>query len=413
MPWEVSDAVKERTKFVLAWEERRDTFDGRVNLSALCRVFGVSRQTGYEWIGRYQAADRRLDALVDRSSKPHTSPTKVSDDVEDLVVAARKQRPTWGARKLRHALVEAHPSIDWPSASCMTTILARHGLVTKRRKRRKAPVITKLPFAECDRLNAVWCIDFKGKFRTRDGVWCHVLTLEDAYSRFLLRAEVLVEPDGAHVERILDGAFQEFGLPDSIRSDNGPPFASTGAGGLTKLSAWWLKLGIRLERIELGKPYQNGRLERLHRTLEEVVGRPAKNARAQQQAIDYWRRDYNEVRPHEALGMRVPADAYQGSKRRYPRKLVDSRDLAMEPALVHRLDRQGRLLWRGRKILISSALSYEYVIVDRAVDSWTHFVVLFGGIRLGTFDIERLDRGLRIARRRRLRPNEVSRTSLD
>jgi putative transposase len=413
MPWKVSDAVKERTRFVLKWEERYEaSTDGRVNISELCRMFGVSRQTGYEWIGRYRETST-LEALVDRSRRPHKSPTKVDEEIESMVVAARKQRPTWGARKLRHVLLAHHPSLEWPSASCMTAILVRHGLVTQRRKRRKAPVSVKLPFAACDRANSVWCIDFKGKFQTRDGVWCHVLTLEDAYSRFLLRAEALVDPTGDNVERILDGAFQEFGLPDAIRSDNGPPFASTGAGGLTQLSVWWLKLGLRLERIEPGKPQQNGRLERFHRTLEEVVSSPAASVPAQQRPLDYWRRDYNEVRPHEALGMRVPADAYQHSKRSYPCKLVDSRDTAMEPSLVYRLDKQGRLKWLGRKILITSALAYEYVIVDRAVDSWTHLVVMFGGVRLGTIDTERLDRGLRIPRRRRLKSGEVSRMSLD
>jgi len=157
----------------------------------------------------------------------------------------------------------------------MTVILERHGLTTQRRKRRKTPVVVKLPFAECDRANAVWCIDFKGKFRTQDGTLCHVLTLVDAYSRFLLRAEVLLEPTGRNVERVLDAAFQEFGLPTAMRSDNGPPFASTGAGGLTELSVWWLRLGLRLERIEPGRPYQNGRPERLHLSLEEVVGTPS------------------------------------------------------------------------------------------------------------------------------------------
>jgi transposase len=203
MPWKVSDPVKERTKFVLKWEERFELAQGgRVNVSELCRMFGVSRQTAHDWLKRYRKA-RSLDALVDRSSVPHNSPTKVSEEVEAMVVAARKQRPTWGARKLLHALVAAHPSTEWPKASCITTILDRHGLLKKRRKRRKAPVVAKLPFAACDRPNAVWCIDFNGKFRRRDGVWCYVLTLEDAYSRFLLRAEALVDPTGEDVERVL------------------------------------------------------------------------------------------------------------------------------------------------------------------------------------------------------------------
>jgi transposase InsO family protein len=413
MPWLATDTMKERTKFVLKWEERfNEAEGGRVNLAELCRVFGISRQTGYEWIGRYRETGR-IDSLVDRSRRPLSSPSKVNEKIEASVVAARKQRPTWGARKLRHTLVERYPDTEWPSASCMTAILDRHGLTTKRRKRRKTPVAVKLPFAQCDRPNAVWCIDFKGKFRTRDGTWCHVLTLVDAYSRFLLRAEVLIEPTGKNVERILDAAFQEFGLPTAMRSDNGPPFASTGAGGLTELSVWWLRLGLRLERIQPGKPYQNGRLERLHLTLEEVVGTPSASPRAQQRAIDLWRRDYNEHRPHDALGMRCPVEIYARSHRRYPCKLIDSRDESHEGGQdVYRLDKSGRLRWNGRWIHISSALAYEFVAVENASDDWTRLAVNFGGLHLGTFDREHPERGFRVPRRRRGKPGNVSILSL-
>jgi transposase InsO family protein len=412
MPWLATDAVKERTKFVLKWEERFNAAEGgRVNVAELCRMFGISRQTGYDWIGRYRETGR-IDALVERSRRPLSSPLKVSEKVEATVVAARKQRPTWGPRKLRRALVERYPDVEWPSASCMNAILDRHGLTTKRRRRRKTPVVVKLPFAACDQPNAVWCIDFKGKFRTQDGTWCHVLTLVDAYSRFLLRAEVLIEPTGRNVERVLDAAFQEFGLPAAMRSDNGPPFASTGAGGLTELSVWWLGLGLRLERIEPGKPYQNGRLERLHLTLEEVVATPSVNPRAQQRAIDIWRKDYNEHRPHEALGMRRPVEVYARSRRRYPCKLVDSRDTTHEPDELYRLDNGGRLRWNGRWILISSALGGAFVVVENVRDDWKRFAVSFGGLHLGTFDSNQLSRGLRIPRRRRRKPGEVSALSL-
>ena len=413
MPWLATDAMKERTKFVLKWEERvSEAEGGRVNLAELCRVSGISRQTGYEWIGRYRETGK-MDSLVERSRRPLSSPSKVNEQIEASVVAARKQRPTWGARKLRRALAERYPDTEWPSASCMAAILDRHGLTTKRRRRRKTPVAVKLPFAECDRPNVVWCIDFKGKFRTRDGTWCHVLTLVDAYSRFLLRAEVLLEPNGKNVERILDAAFQEFGLPTAIRSDNGPPFASTGAGGLTELSAWWLRLGLQLERIQPGKPYQNGRLERLHLTLEEVVGTPSANPRAQQRAIDLWRRDYNEIRPHEALAMHRPAEIYTRSRRRYPCRLVDSRDTSHEGGQeIYRLDKGGRLRWNGRWIHISSALAHEFVAVANASDDWARFAVTFGGLHLGTFDREHPERGLRIPRRRRGKPGSVSILSL-
>ena len=288
-------------------------------------------------------------------------------------------------------------------------ILARHGLVRPRRKRRRRAVPIAAPFSNCHQPNPNWCNDFKRKFRTQDGRWCHVLTLVDAYSRFLLRCEAVLDPDSVEVERIMDSAFMEFGIPAAIRSDNGPPFASTGAGGLTALSVWWLKLGICLERIEPGKPQQNGRQERVHLTLEEVVGKPAANLRAQQRALDLWRQTYNEVRPHEALAMSCPSDVYKRSRRRYPCKLLEPTSPELEENF--RLDAQGRLRWRQRWIHISSALRAEMVQVMWK-DDLTHFDVYFGPLLLGTFDERHLDRGLKIPRRKRRR-GRVSGVSLD
>jgi hypothetical protein len=209
------------------------------------------------------------------------------------------------------------------------------------------------------------------------------------------------------VTRVLDGAFTEFGIPDAIRTDNGPPFASTGAGGLTELSVWWLQLGIHVERIQPGKPQQNSRQERLHRTLEEVVGIPAANPRAQQRAIDVWRRQYNEVRPHEALQLRTPDAVYERARRRYPCKLRDTRDTPHDLDEVYRLDKHGRLRWRRQWIHISNAFAYAYVGVWPSSDDWTLYDVHFAGIPLGTFDANHLARGLRIPRRRRLKAGEV------
>lgn len=410
MPWLSTDAMKERIKFVLEWERlRADAPDGRVNISELARKYGISRQTAYEWIGRYRASGA-LDSLADRSSRPLTSPTRISEDTEILVVAAKKTYPKWGPRKLRALLVDRYPQREWPSASCMNDILRRHGLTKPRRKRRRAPLPVTAPFKSCEKPNAVWCIDFKGKFRTRDGTWCHVLTLVDAYSRFLLRAELLIEPTTPNVERVLDSAFQEFGVPEAIRSDNGPPFASTGAGGLTTLSVWWLQLGIELQRIEPGKPQQNGRLERVHLTLEEVVAEPAANPTDQQRAIDLWRYEYNEVRPHEALHMKPPAAVYTPSSRRYPRKLIDP--MHWEPDEMYRLDNQGRLRWKNRSIHISAALGGQSVQVGY-MDESNRLSVHYGSILLGTIDVNALERGLRIPRRRRKRGEKVSTTSLD
>lgn len=412
MPWKETNVMKERVKFILEWERLWNEYEGWVNVSELCRKYGISRETGYYWLRRYQDAGHDLAAVQERSRRPLTSPTAIPEEVQDLVVAARKAHPRWGPRKLRSWLLERKPQIAWPSASTMGSILQRRGLTKpRRRRRRRAPAMAAPPFSECEEPNAVWCIDFKGKFRLGDGQWCHVLTLLDAYSRYLLRCEALLEPSGRFVEVILDSAFQEFGLPIAIRSDNGPPFASTGAGRLTQLSVWWLKLGIALQRIQPGKPQQNGRQERVHLTLdfENVV--PQANIRVQQRAIDLWRREYNEERPHEALNLKPPAAAYEPSRRRYPCPLLRPEHDPWEH--VCRVDGQGFIRWQRRKVFISSALRHEDVALQlQNYDSHDgKWAVSFGSILLGTIDETRLDRGIILPRRKQGAP-QVTTTSL-
>jgi len=247
MPWSRTNPLKERVKFVLEWEKRWNAGEGRMNLSELCREFGISRETGYVWLRRYRQTNHDLRALEERSHRPLHIPNQVPQDMQDFIVAARKRRPTWGPRKLRAHLVDCNPGVSFPSESAIAAILQRNGLTSLRRRRRKRLVVPATrPFAAATGPNAVWCVDFKGWVRTGDGRRCYPLTLIDAYSRYLLRCEALLDPDTRHVEPIFDSAFQEFGTPAAIRSDNGPPFASTGAGGLTTLSVWWTKLGIRL-----------------------------------------------------------------------------------------------------------------------------------------------------------------------
>ena len=262
MPWKATDAMKERANFVLEWEQRWDEAKGGpVEMAELCRKYGVSRPTGYGWVKRFRDASHDVRAVEEKSRRPQSNPHAISAEMEDWIVQARKAMPRRGPRKLRAILVERNPGIDWPSTSSIGNILKRRGLCRVRKVRQRAPPMTQ-PFAATMAPNDTWCIDFKGKFRMQDGNWCHVLTLLDADTRYLLRAEPMLDPNGANVEKVLDSAFQEFGLPKAMRSDNGPPFASTGAGRLSRLSVWWLKLGIQLERIEPGKPQQNGRLER-------------------------------------------------------------------------------------------------------------------------------------------------------
>jgi hypothetical protein len=222
-----------------------------------------------------------------------------------------------------------------------------------------------------------------------------VLTLMDADTRFLLRAEPMLDPTGENVEKVLDSAFQEFGLPKAMRSDNGPPFASTGAGRLTALSVWWLKLGIQLERIEPGKPQQNGRLERCHLTLEEAVTPPAENLLEQRRAVDEWRRDYNDDRPHEALGDVPPALVYRRSSRQYPRQLLKPDPPAWREACD--VDRHGCIRWRRHRIFVTSALAGEIVELERTGE-WTWEIRFLDHV-IANLDQRKIDRGIMMKRK--------------
>jgi len=411
VPWKATDAIKERTKFVLEWERRWNQAEGGpVNMAELCRMFGVSRQTGYTWVERYRQSNHDLRVLGERSRRPKTFPTAIPAETEDLIVAARKRWPKWGPRKLRQRLVEANPGLEVPSASVMSKVLKRRGMTTPRKRRRKTvPAGVSAPFSGCEESNAVWCMDFKGWFNTGDGVRCYPFTLIDAFSRYLLRCEGLCDPDGKQVRSILDSAFLEFGLPLAIRSDGGPPFASTGPARLTELSVWLLRLGLRVEIIAPGKPQQNGRLERFHRTLKaETTSPPARDCRAQQRVFDLWRRDYNHERPHEALRLRRPAAIYLSSLRRYPRPLVR---IDYDPfSHVTRIDKNGFIKWHRHDVFISSALKHELIALDadRQDDRWN---VRWGAIPLGSLDDHRLDRGLIVIRRPR-GPKKVTSMSL-
>lgn len=396
MPWKATDAMKERVKFVLEWEKRWSAGEGRVNFSELCREFGVSRAVGYVWLGRYRETGGAVTALEERSRRPHTSPTKVSDDVEDFIVADRKLHPTWGPRKLRSWLQLRKPDLELAAPSTIGEVLRRRGLTTPLRRRRRGAWAATQPFADVTGPNATWCVDFKGHFRTGDARPCYPLTILDAHSRYLIRCEGVEEPNGREVQRIFDSAFSEFGLPATIRSDNGPPFASVGAGGLSKLSVWWLRLGIRVERIEPGKPQQNGRQERFHRTLKAETTKPAHaNLRAQQRAFDIFRRIYNDERPHEALDQKPPTLVYELSPRRYPRPLLR---FGVDPwDQLARVDPKGCIRWERHSVLISSALAHEDVglVYDGEAE---HYTVMFGPVSLGT--LRETNRGVKFVANR-------------
>jgi putative transposase len=390
MPWNETNAMHERVRFIHEWEK------GELSMAGLCRKYGVSRPTGYKWVRRYVEHEGDLEALVDLPRTPHRHPWTTDDLIVDLVIRARRQQPTWGPRKLRERLQRANPDIELPTASTMGAILKRHGLSSTRQRRRRTPPWTD-PLAHSTSPNSVWCTDFKGQFKTGDGVSCYPLTLMDACVRFLLRCQGLVDTSGLAAKPVYESAFRECGLPTAIRSDNGAPFASTGPGGLTKLSVWWVKLGIRHERIEPGKPQQNGRHERMHRTLkQETASPPRASMRAQQRAFDLFRRNYNESRPHDALAGKTPSDLYRASLRCLPEQ-EPRMEYPFEKDVV-RVDDHGRCKWGRRTISVGAALAGEPVLFQPIDERcWE---VFFGPVLLGVVDLTDSKSGLLQPRRR-------------
>jgi len=375
MPWKETCAMEERIKFISHY------LDGELSLAALCREFGISRKTGYKLVRRFIEAS--VDGLKDRSRAPHHHPNTVSGLIEELIVSARRRHPTWGPKKLRAWLKRADSSLVLPAASTIGDILRRRGLSVPRRRSRKT-VVYREPFVGCDYPNAVWSADFKGWFKTGDGVRCDPLTISDNYSRYLLRCQTMASPDYDHVQPVFEAAFREYGLPVAIRTDNGAPFATTTVGGLSRLSIWWLKLGIVPERIVPGHPEQNGRHERMHRTLKrETATPPKRTGRAQQQAFDRFHREYNQERPHEAIGQATPASLYLASPREYP--LIVPVMTYPDDMLVRSVKSQGDISWKSRHVYLSETLAGELVGLRQVTERF--YDIYFGLVRLARLDI--------------------------
>ena len=369
--------MDERTRFVLEHER------GLYTMTELCEIYDIARETGYYWLRRYQRGG--LEALRDQGRAPGRHPNQTPEQIEEMVLQLRRAHMSWGPRKLKHVLQREAPHRPWPAASTIGALLAREGLVIPRKKRRRAPPYTQ-PFASADAPNRVWCADFKGWFRTQDGERIDPLTITDACSRYLLRCQRVEKTDGARVRAIFEGAFRECGLPEAIRTDNGPPFASRAIAGLSRLSVWWMKLGIVPERIAAGHPEQNGRHERMHRTLkEETASPPAANWRAQQRAFDHFRREYNEQRPHEALGQQTPGSAYTPSLRSYPACVPEPEyGSALQ---VRRVRLRGEFTWKHQDVFLSETLIGETIgllpIDDRV------YTVYFAAFPIACFDSHR------------------------
>ncbi len=366
--------MDERMRFVMAASE-----DEAV-MSEICAEFGISRQTGYKWLLRYRADG--VEGLKERSRAPIRHGRARDEELVAAALALRERQPTWGPKKLRKKLAERWPDVAPPASSTIGDWLRKEGLTPSRRKRRRCPPFSS-PLAAADAPNAIWCVDFKGWFRTGDGQRCDPLTISDAMSRYLLRCQAMAQPDGAHVRPAFEAAFCEFGLPLAIRSDNGPPFASTGAGGLSRLSVWWIKLGVRPERIDPGKPQQNGRHERLHRTLKaDAVSPPAATLAEQQRRFDAFRAVYNHERPHEALDFATPGSLYRASQRAYPCALREP-DYP-DAAAVRRVRSSGEVKWAGDLIFVSEALVGEPVAIEETDQG--EWLVRYADVELGYID---------------------------
>lgn len=378
MPWHAESVMSQRLEFVRAVLHRPP---GQ-SIRDVCREAGITEKTGHKWLQRYGAGGPA--ALADRSHAPNVPAHRIAPALTTAIVALREEHPTWGARKLRDVLRREQPAGDWPAASTITTLLKRAGLVVPRRRtprERAAWAHTQLTPALAP--NDVWAADFKGEFRLASGMYCYPLTLSDLYSRFVLAVDGLPSTASEPAQAQCRRCFEQYGLPRVIRTDNGVPFGAPSAlGGLSALAVWWIRLGIRPERIARGEPQQNAEHERMHRTLKADATRPpSATAEAQQRRFDAWRRTFNERRPHDALRGARPAERYTTSTRRLPRRLPmleypDSVEL-------RRVSGGGDIKWQGAPLFLSTVLAGEYVSVRPTSDGeWT---IAFGPLTLGTY----------------------------
>lgn len=351
MAWKGVTIMDQRVRFISEY------LDEHFAVAELCRQFSISRKTGYKWLTRYEKYGAL--GLEDRSRKPKKCPHKTEYRIVRAIKYIRHRHPTWGPKKILALLSRRHPDWDFPAISTTADILKREGLITgkKHRIRRKHPGC---PTTVSTEPNQIWSADYKGQFKMRNGIYCYPLTVCDMHSRYLLGCEgheaISLDKSKQHFTRL----FKEYGLPERIRTDNGVPFASSAIGRLSSLSVWWIKLGIYPELIEPGQPQQNGKHERMHRTLKkEATIPPEKNLRTQQRRFNKFQKEYNNTRPHEALDMKTPSEIYSNSKREMPKKLEH---WDYPPHFQVRLvSNNGGIRWNHKRVPVSHTLIKEYI----------------------------------------------------
>jgi len=377
MTWRVSKVEEQRKEFI------NNCHEGKKTLIDICKQFNISRKTAYKWINRYEKEG--ANGLKDRSRARHNQRQKTSEEVINHIVALKLQKESWGPKKIKIRLEEDFPSIIFPSITTIGSILEKYDLTIPRKYRRRYPEKTD-PLSHCQRSNDIWCIDFKGWFKTKDAVKCEPLTLTDAYSRYILYCNKLGINSADYVWDALTKAFEKYGLPTYLRHDNGPPFATAGVGRLSRLSVKLIKAGVIPEWIEPGKPYQNGRHERMHLTLKKEAIFPLQLTLEEQQLkfVEFLKY-YNYERPHEGLGQKTPGSIYKPSERVWKGKL-EAPEYSSEYQ-VKRLREKGQLAWYGTDIQIGRTLGGERVgIKENEEGEWS---VYFGPVLLGAINHEK------------------------
>ena len=382
MSWKITCVMDEKLKFI------SDHLGERFSTAELCRRYGISRKTAYKWLSRYQAEG--VDGLKDRPRANYEPHRTTPNEITTVLLKVKEEFPFWGPKKVHGYLIKNRPDVIWPVISTIGEIFKRHGLVVPRKYRRRVSPHTE-PFKECDVANKVWSADFKGQFKIGSKGYCYPLTITDNYSRFLILCKGLARPNGNNVKKWFEKVFIEYGLPESIRTDNGSPFASTSIAGLSKLSVWWIKLGITPERIDAGEPQQNGRHERMHRTLKHQTAKPpAKSFSAQQRAFNNFMKEYNNLRPHEALNGQCPCDLFVTSKREYPHVIHEYE--YPDSYSVRRVKRSGEFRFAGEILPLGTPLAGEYIALE-PIDNEL-YQIHFNHVKLGVFD-ERTGRIIR------------------
>ncbi len=352
---------------------------GGETLTGLAREYGISLKTAKKFKARFLELGQ--PGLLDQSRAPHWIPHKTPPELVRILIAERKKHPTWGPKKLK-VIVEKRFKREFPAASTIGDILDKAGLVLKRDQRRlHVPLPTHLQTAE--EPNDIWCIDYKGQFRLKNGSLCYPLTVTDQFSRYIVGVEAMERISDEDARSVCERLFREYGVPRAMRSDNGVPFASRGLAGLTRLSAYWMLLGIRLERIRPSHPEENGRHERMHRTLKQETAKPPRhNILQQQERFDDFVDEFNHRRPHEALGMKCPADVFRKSKRDFPTTFPEPNYSDYDD--VVRITKNGYATLGANLVYISTALSHMHVGITEMLDG--RLLVTFAGNDLGLVD---------------------------